>query len=79
MVYPAIDFARLTVGERLELIERVWDSLRSEAGVLPLSEAERAVIDARRAEHRADPASPIDWETVRTDLLADQESDEQRG
>jgi len=26
MVYPAIDIARLTVGERLELIEQVCDS-----------------------------------------------------
>ena len=78
MVYPAIDIARLTVGERLELIERVWDSLRSEAGVLPLSDTERAVIEARREEHRADPAAASDWETVRADLLSDQEADEQR-
>jgi putative addiction module component (TIGR02574 family) len=78
MVYPAIDIARLTVGERLELIEQVWDSLRREAGVLPLADAERAVIEARRAEHRTDPAAAVDWETVRADLLSDQEADEQQ-
>ena len=32
MVCPAIDMARLTVGERLELIDQVWDSLRREPG-----------------------------------------------
>ena len=78
MVYPAIDIARLTVGERLELIEQVWDSLRREAGVLPLSDAERAIIEARRAEHRADPDAAVDWEMVRGDLISDQEADEQR-
>ncbi|MEP6618985.1 MAG: addiction module protein [bacterium] len=78
MVYPAIDIARLTVGERLELIEQVWDSLRRDAGVLPLTDAERAAIEARQAEHRADPTSAVDWEVVRTDLLSDQEADEQR-
>jgi len=78
MVYPAIDIARLTVGERLELIEQVWDSLRREAGVLPLSDAERAIIETRRAEHRADPGAAVDWETVRADLVSDQEADEQQ-
>jgi putative addiction module component (TIGR02574 family) len=78
MVYPAIDIARLTVGERLELIEQVWDSLRREAGVLPLSDSERAIIETRRAEHRADPGAAVDWETVRADLVSDQEADEQQ-
>jgi putative addiction module component (TIGR02574 family) len=78
MVYPAIDIARLTVGERLELIEQVWDSLRREVGVLPLNDTERATIEARRAEHRADPTTVVEWETVRSDLLSDQEADEQR-
>ena len=78
MVYPAIDIDRLTVGERLELIEQVWDSLRRGAGVLPLNDAERAVIDVRRAEHRADPGAAVDWESVRADLLSDQDTDEQQ-
>ena len=78
MVYPAIDIARLTVGERLELIQRVWDSLREEAGILPLNDAERAVIEARRAGHKADPSSDVEWESVRADLLSDQEADEER-
>ena len=79
MVYPAIDIDRLTVGERLELIEQVWDSLRRGAGTLPLNDAERAVIDVRRAEHRADPGAAVDWESVRADLLSDQDTDEQSG
>ena len=60
------------------LIEQVWDSLRREAGILPLIDAERAVIEARRAEHRSEPASAVDWATVRADLLSDQEADEQQ-
>lgn len=78
MVSPAIDFDRLTVGERLELIERVWDSLRRGAGVLHLGDAERAVIEARRVEHQDNPAAAVAWETVRADLVSDQEADEQR-
>jgi putative addiction module component (TIGR02574 family) len=78
MVLPVIDIDRLTVGERLELIEQVWDSLRRGAGVLPLRDAELDVIDARRAEHRADPDAAVAWESVRAELLSDQEADERR-
>lgn len=78
MVYPAIDIAGLTVGERLELIERVWDSLRRDAGVLPLGDAERAIIETRRTEHRENPGAAVAWETVRADLVSDQEADETR-
>jgi len=78
MVYPAIDIARLTVGERLGLIEQVWDSLRRDAGDLPLNDAERALIEARRAEQRADPGAAVEWETVRTELLSDQDADDRQ-
>ncbi len=78
MVYPSLDLERLTVAERLQLIEQVWDSLRHRAGTLPLSEDERALIEARRAEHRADPTAAVPWETVRAELLSDQGADDAR-
>jgi len=78
MVYPAIDIDQLTVGERLELIEQVWDSLRRGAGAFPLNDVERAMIESRRAEHRAGADTAVNWETVRTNLIKDQEADESK-
>jgi putative addiction module component (TIGR02574 family) len=78
MEYPAIDIARLTVAERLALIERLWDSLRHEPSDIALNDEELAMIDARRSEHRSDTASAVEWETVRSELLSDQEADEER-
>lgn len=78
MVLPSLDLEQLTVGERLQLIEQVWDSLRQRDGVLELSEEERALVEARRAEHRVDPTSAVEWEFVRADLLNDQAADEAR-
>ncbi|MDB4912652.1 MAG: addiction module component, family [Gemmatimonadetes bacterium] len=78
MVYPAIDIARLTVGERLGLIEQVWDSLRRDAGDLALNDTERALIEARRTEHRADPGSAVAWDTVRAELHSDQDADDRQ-
>ncbi|CAN5125527.1 hypothetical protein BH09GEM1_BH09GEM1_13140 [soil metagenome] len=78
MEYPALELERMTVGERLQLIEQVWDSLRLQAGVLRLSEDERTLIEARRAEHRADPSAAVEWESVQAELLSDQDGDDQR-
>jgi hypothetical protein len=52
--------------------------VQHETGAIGLSDEERAMIEARRVEHRADPASAVEWEMVRSDLLSDQEADEQR-
>jgi len=78
MVYPSLDLERLTVAERLQLIEQVWDSLRQRADVLTLSADEYALIEARRAEHRAEPTSAVEWESVRAELLRDQDADDAR-
>ena len=65
---PAIDYRKLSIPERLQLVEDIWDSIAEETEAMPvppevLDEAER-----RLAEHRADPDSAIPWEEVRADL-----------
>lgn len=77
MVRPAVDIDHLTVDERFELIERLSDSLRSQVGGLPLSAEEREIIEARRTAHRRDPSTAVAWETVRAELAADQDADDQ--
>lgn len=77
MVRPALDVAQLTVPERLALIEALWDSLRSQPAALPVSETERALLEARRAEHRRDPGGVIPWDAVRAELWRDQVAEEQ--
>lgn len=77
MARPAIDINQLSAGERCALIEQLWDSLRGRAGGFPMSAEERDVIEARRAAHRRDPSSAVAWETVRAELAADQDADDQ--
>ena len=63
----AADIERLSVDERLALIEALWDSL--DAQTLPVSEDLRAELDRRLAEHDANPQSAVPWETVGRKLL----------
>lgn len=79
MVRPALDLDQLSVSERLALIQAVWDSLRAHPEGLPLTDEERALITARREEHRRDPAGAVPWDQVRAELWAEQARDEEAG
>ena len=66
------DLLKLDVATRLELIEELWDSIASDdaaASQLPLAEGERAMLDERLREYRADPASGQSWADVRAEIL----------
>jgi putative addiction module component (TIGR02574 family) len=52
--------------ERLELIEAVWDSLSPDD--LPISEAERALLDARLADMESNPDDQSSWSDVKRRL-----------
>ncbi|NJD20731.1 MAG: addiction module protein [Gemmatimonadetes bacterium] len=59
---------RLSVAERVQLAQDIWDTLEPTAEDLPLTEEQEAILDRRLAEHRADPTSAIPWETVKARL-----------
>lgn len=63
MGQPAFDYRSLSVEERLQLVGDIWDSIAAEAkatpDVLPLTDAQKAELDRRIAEHDADPSTAI--------------------
>ena len=69
MSKPAIDFRQLSVPERLQLVEDIWDSITEDTGGLPVPPDVLAEAERRLAEHRADPDSAIPWEDVRAELF----------
>lgn len=79
MVRPAVDIARITVAERLQLLQELWASLASRPEAVPLADAQLALVAERRAEHGRDPEDAVSWEMVRAEALADQDADEQPG
>ena len=56
----------LSTEERLELIGAVWDSLNHDE--LPVSEAERALLDARLADMESNPDDQSPWQDVKSRL-----------
>ncbi len=59
-----------TVEERLALIGEIWQSIEVERQPLPLTDAHRAELDRRLAEHRAHPERAKTWEEVQAHIRA---------
>jgi len=61
---------RLSVEERMALVEELWDSIAESTGELPLTEAQQAELDRRLTEHKARPEDVVPWEEVRASVEA---------
>jgi putative addiction module component (TIGR02574 family) len=61
---------RLSLAERLALVQDLWDSIAAEIEQAPLSEAQRQEVDRRLAAHEANPQAAIPWEQVEAEALA---------
>ena len=60
-----LKLSELTVAERIQLAEDLWDSVAADTGDLLLTDAQRAELDLRLADLERDPAAGEPWEVVR--------------
>jgi putative addiction module component (TIGR02574 family) len=60
------EISRLGPTERLELINAVWESLSPNN--LPLTESDRALLDARLADMQLNPNDQSSWDDVKRRL-----------
>ena len=62
------ELLKLSVAERIQLVEDLWDSIAADPENVPLSEAQLKELRRRLAEHRTNPDSAVPWEEVRRRL-----------
>ena len=60
-----LDISKLSVAERIQLAEDLWDSVAAETGELPLTAAQTAELERRLADLERDPGAGEPWEVVR--------------
>ena len=68
MSNQAPDYRKLSIPERLQLVEEIWDSIAEDTGAVPVPPEVLTEAERRLAEHHADPASAIPWERVKAEL-----------
>jgi putative addiction module component (TIGR02574 family) len=63
---------KLSLAERIQLVEDVWDSIAAEGEEFPLPESHRVELARRRAEHHQSPEDVVPWEELRRQLWAEE-------
>lgn len=58
----------LSVEERIQLVEAIWDSIAERPEALPVTGAQQAELDRRLADHLKDPGATRGWPQVRDEL-----------
>jgi putative addiction module component (TIGR02574 family) len=65
------EIRQLPVSDRLDLVERIWDSILEDEQQFELTDAQKAELDRRLAAHEASPNRGASWETVKAKLLGE--------
>jgi putative addiction module component (TIGR02574 family) len=61
---------RLSIDERIALVQQIWDSISAEAERTPLTDAQRQELERRADDDDANPADTVPWEQVKAEALA---------
>jgi putative addiction module component (TIGR02574 family) len=63
------EILKLSVAERIQLVEDIWDSIAAEPGALALTEEQCHELDRRLADQEANPGIGRSWAEVKVRLL----------
>ena len=64
------DVLELSISERIQLVEDIWDSIANVPQSVPLTAAQREELDRRLEDYRQHPDEGSPWEEVRSRILA---------
>jgi putative addiction module component (TIGR02574 family) len=59
------DISELSIAERIQLAEDLWDSILAQQEELPLSQAQQQELDRRLENYKKNPTSGSSWEEVK--------------
>ena len=70
MLTSATDYLKLSISERIQLVEDIWDSIAAEASnSVELSQVQKTELHRRADAHCADPSTAIPWQQTRSKLF----------
>lgn len=68
----ATDTISLSIPERIQLVEDIWDTIATEAEAIELTEDEKKIIDERLEAYHRNPDLASPWEDVYKKILSRQ-------
>ena len=67
--YLTEEAKKLSIAERINLVEEIWDGIAEENGCFELTEAQKQELDRRLESFRANPSRGRTWEETRSEFL----------
>jgi putative addiction module component (TIGR02574 family) len=59
------DILKLSVEERLHLVQTIWDSISGEAEEAAISDGHKAILNERLDSYTNNPGNNVSWEEVK--------------
>lgn len=59
------DILQLSIAERIQLVEDIWDSIAAFPEALPLTEAQKQELDRRLEAYAQNPNDGISWDELK--------------
>jgi len=63
-----VDIAELSIAERIQLVEDLWDSLIATPEAIPVTQTQRDELDRRLQAHRDNPGEGASWQQVKAGI-----------
>jgi len=63
-----VDIAQLSIAERIQLVEDLWDSLVVNPDDVPVTQSQRDELDRRLQAHLDNPAEGASWAQVKAGI-----------
>ena len=64
----AAEISKLSLAERIQLLEDVWDSIADEPEAWELTQEQKDELDRRLAAHKDNPKAGSSWNEVKAHL-----------
>ena len=59
------DILQMSVAERIQLVEDIWDSIAASPESLPVTDAQKQELDRRLQAHTQTPDEVISWDELK--------------
>ena len=64
-----VDIEQISIDERIQLAEELWDSILANPEKLPMTEAQKQELDNRLKNHQQTGTEGLSWEAVKENTL----------
>jgi len=62
-------FRKLSADDKIRLVQEFWDEIAEEVARMPLTEAQRRLLDDRLADEKQNPNDVEPWAKAKDDIL----------